>query len=184
MVMRIAFILLLTCVVAAAQTSTKLRQKYGEPISDTYDGQPVEIYKVRPDTKVTVRYTKQGDVCSMFIAPLTETTNGKPSLLKSQPLDEIIDELVPKDQRGKYLMGTFINITCLPKNDCYGTQEDYQKVSIHKHGSIDAHPYASISWKARACAQDAQRKRTSTLGAQPNKSLHASRGSVFRMKLY
>src|SRR5215471_9107902 len=151
--MRIAFVILLTVVVATAQTGSTLRQKYGQPISDTYDGQPVEIYRVRPDIKVTVRYTKHGDVCSMFIAPLSEVTNGKPSLLKSQPLDDVIDELVPKDQRGKYLMGTFLNITCLPNNDCDGTEEDYQTVLIHKHGSVDAHPYASISWKSRACAQ-------------------------------
>ena len=151
--MRIAFILLLMTVIATAQTSSTLRQKYGQPTSDIYDGQPVEIYKVRPGIKVTVRYTKRGVVCSMFIAPLSETTNGKPSLLKSQPLDDVIDELVPKDQRGKYLMGTFLHITCLPKNDCYGTEEDYQRVLIHKHGSVDEHPYASISWKGRACAQ-------------------------------
>jgi hypothetical protein len=154
--MRIAFVFLLVAVVATAQTSSTLREKYGQPTSDTYDGQPVEIYKVRHDMKVTVRYTKHGDVCSMFIAPLSETTNGKPSLLKSNALDEVIDELVPKDQRGKYLMGTFLNITCLPKNDCYGTEEDYQRVLIHKHGSTDAHPYASISWKSRACARRAK----------------------------
>jgi len=151
--MRIAFLFLLTTVVATAQTGSALRQKYGQPTSDIYNGQPVEIYKVRPDIKVTVRYTKQGDACSMFIAPLAETTNGKQSLLLSEPLDEVIDELVPKDQRGKYLMGTFLNIICLPNNDCSGTEEDYQRVLIHKHGNTDAHPYASISWKGRACAQ-------------------------------
>ena len=91
----------------------------------------------------------------MYIAPLAEATNGKPSLLKSQVLDDVIDELVPKDQRGKYIIGTFLNITCLPNNDCYGTEEDYQRVLIHKHGSIDAHPYGSISWKGRACAERA-----------------------------
>jgi len=155
--MRIAFVLLLTAVVATAQTPKTLRQKYGQPTFDTYDGQPVEIYKVRPDIKVTLRYTKDGEICSMFIAPLSGTTNGKPSLLKSQELDEVIDELVPKDQRGKFLMGTFLNITCLPNNDCDGTEEDYQKVVIHKHGSIDAHPYASISWKSRTCAPRAKR---------------------------
>ena len=151
--MRIAFLFLLTVVVATAQTASTLRQKYGEPTSDTYDGQPVEIYRVRPDIKLTVRFTKHGDICSMIIAPLSEPTNGKPSLLKSQPLDDVINELVSKDQRGKYLMGTFLNLTCLPNNDCYGTEEDYQRVLIHKHGSTDAHPYASISWKGRTCAQ-------------------------------
>ena len=151
--MRIALLFLLTAVVATAQTASTLRQKYGLPTSDIYNGQRVEIYKVRPDIKVTVRYTKHGHVCSMFIAPLSETTDGKPSLLKSQPLDEVIDELVPKEQRGKYLMGTFLNIICLPKNDCFGVEEAYQKLLIHRHGSTDAHPYASIQWKHRTCAR-------------------------------
>jgi len=153
--MRIVFVFLLAAIIATAQTPSKLRQKYGPPTADIYDGQPVEIYKVRPDMKVTVRYTKHRDVCSMYIASL-ETTNGKPSLLKSQALNDVIDELVPQDQRGKYLMGTFINIICLPDNDCSGTEENYQKVLIHKHGSLDAHPYGSISWKGRACAQHAE----------------------------
>jgi hypothetical protein len=177
--MRIACIFLLTSVVAAAQTSTTLHQKYGQPTSDTYDRQPVEIYKVRADIKVTVRYTKHGDICSMFIAPLSEMTNGKPSLLKSDALDEVIDELVPKGQRGKYLMGTFLNITCLPKNDCYGTEENYQRVLIHKHGSIDAHPYASISWKSRACAQRAKGNARQHSGAQPTNRWTRAAGACF-----
>ena len=157
--MRIAIILLLTAVVATAQTSSTLRQKYGQPTSDIYNGQPVEIYKVRPDIKVTVRYTKQGDVCSMFIAPLSETTNGKPSLLKSQPLDEVIDELVPEDQRGTHIMDTFLNMTCLPNNNCYGTQQDYKQLVIVHNGSIDAYRYVSIEWKHRKCQTPASTKR-------------------------
>jgi hypothetical protein len=152
--MRIAIILLLTAVVATAQTSSTLRQKYGQPTFETYNGRPTsETYNVRPNIKVTVRYTKGGDVCEMFIAPLSETKDGKPSLMKSRPLDEVIDELVPKEQRGKYLMGTFLNITCLPNNDCFGVEENYRKLLIHRHGSTDAHPYAFIRWKNRTCAR-------------------------------
>jgi hypothetical protein len=163
--MRIAFIFLLTAVVATAQTSSTLRQKYGQPTSETYDGEPVEIYKVRPDIKVTVRYTKRGDVCSMFIGPVSETTNGKPFLLKSEPLDEVIDELVPEDQRGTHIMDTFLNITCLPNNDCYGTRKDYEQLLIVHNGSIDAYRYASIEWKHRKCLQrrrNAQNNRNAT----------------------
>lgn len=152
--MRIAIILSLLAVVATAQTSSTLRQKYGQPTSATYSGRPTsETYNVRPDIKVTVRYTKGGDVCEMFIAPTSETKDGKPSLLKSQPLDEVIDELVPKEQRGKHLTDTFLDIICLPKNDCFGVDWNYQRLTIHVHGSTDAHPYASIYWKHRTCAR-------------------------------
>jgi hypothetical protein len=151
--MRIAVIVLLAAVVSTAQTSSTLRQKYGQPTSETHNGRPMsETYNVRADIKVTVRYTKSGDVCEMFVAPLSETTDGKPSLLKSQPLDEVIDELVPKEQRGKQLMDTFLNIACLPKNDCFGVERNYQRLTIHVHGSTDAHPYASIQWKNHTCA--------------------------------
>jgi hypothetical protein len=143
--MRMAVFLLLVCVVATGQTSSTLRQKYGQPTSETYN--------VRPNIKVTVTYAKTAEICEMLIQPIAETENGKPSLLKSQPLAEVIDELVPKEQRGKYLMGTFLNIICLPNNDCFGVEENYEKVLIHRHGSTDAHPYASIHWKTHTCAR-------------------------------
>lgn len=161
--MRIAIVFLLTAVVATAQTSSTLRQKYGQPTSETYDGQPTEIYKVRPDIKVSVRYTKHGDVCSMFIGPVSETTNGEPSLLKSQPLDDVIDELVPKDQRGTHVMDTILSGSCLPPLPsyvCTGTDEKYKRLSIHLRGGLDAYNFASIEWKHRKCQTPASTKRT------------------------
>ncbi len=150
--MRIAIILLLTVVLVTAQDFRTLRQKYGQPISEKHNGRTSsETYKVRPDIKVTATYTKSGDLCEILIAPLSETKEGKPSLLKSEPLNEVIDELVPEEKRGKHLIDTFINITCLPKNDCFGVDRNYQRLTIHVHGSTDAHPYASIQWKHHTC---------------------------------
>jgi hypothetical protein len=150
--MRIAIIFLLTAVVVTAQTSSALREKYGQPIGETYEGQPTsQTYNVRPDIKVTVRYTKSGDVCEMLIAPVSETTNGKPSLLKSEALDQVIDELAPEDQRGTLIMSTFLNISCAPNYDCYGTRADYKLLSIYRNGSTDAIRYAEIGWKHRKC---------------------------------
>jgi hypothetical protein len=141
--MRVAILLLLTAMVAGAQTPNSLRQKYGQPTSETYN--------VRPDIKVTVTYAKTGEVCEMLIKPFSETETGTRFLLKSQPLDKVIDELVPKDQRGKYLMGTFVNMVCLPNDDCGGTDASYERVSIFRNGSIDAHRFASIHWKREMC---------------------------------
>jgi hypothetical protein len=75
-------------------------------------------------------------------------------------------------------MGSFLDITCLPNDDCHGTEEDYQMVLIHKHGNNDAHPGALITWKGRACASRPKGNHASPR-AQPNKSLHARRESVF-----
>lgn len=154
--MRIAIIFLLTAVVATAQTSSTLRQKYGQPTSETYKGPPTsQTYNVRPDIKVTVSYTKHGNVCAMLIKPVSEMTNGKPSVLKTQQLNEVIDELVPKEQRGKHQMDWFLHTQCYPKNDCFGVEKNYQRLTIHVHGSTDKHPYASIRWKKHTCARAA-----------------------------
>lgn len=143
--MRVMAMMLLTCVVAAGQTSNGLRQKYGAPISETF--------KVRPNTIVTVTHAKTGEVCEMFIAPQLPSTPIKSTgaVLKSKGLNEVIEELVPASQRGKLLMGSFLNLTCLPNNDCAGTGEDYERVYIYRNGGIDAHRYATIQWKGSAC---------------------------------
>ncbi len=137
--------MLLTCAVAVGQTSNDLRQKYGATVSETF--------KVRPSIVVTVTHAKTGEVCEMLIAPQLPSTPIKSNgtVLKSKVLNEIIDELVPANQRGKFLMGSFLNLTCLPDNDCAGTGEDYERVYIYRNGGIDAHRYATIQWKGSAC---------------------------------
>jgi hypothetical protein len=143
--MRVMGMMLLTCVIAAGQTSNGLRQKYGTPISETF--------KVRPEVIVTVSHAKTGEICEMLIAPQLPSTPIKSSgaLLKSKLVNEIIDELVPARQRGKLRMGSFLNLMCLPDNDCAGTGEDYERVYIYRNGSIDAHRYSTIQWKGSAC---------------------------------
>lgn len=124
------------------QTSNDLRQKYGAPVSETF--------KVRPDVVVTVAHAKTGEICEMLIAPQLPSTPIKSNgaVLKSKVLDEIIDELVPASQRGKLRMGSFLNLTCLPNNDCAGTGEDYERVYIYRNGGIDAHRTLQSNGKA------------------------------------
>ena len=62
-------------------------------------------------------------------------------------LREIIDELVPLNDRGKYKIGSFLNILCLPKNDCAGTSEDYEKLIIYYNAGRKGANYAVIQWK-------------------------------------
>ena len=51
--------------------------------------------------------------------------------LSPDTLKEIIEELVPSSGRGKFLMGTFENIHCLPLDDGVGTSESYEKLTIY-----------------------------------------------------
>ena len=142
--MRVVILLLLTCGIASAQTTaSELRHKYGQPVSETYN--------VRPDVTVTVTYAKSGAVCELLIKPSSKSETGKPPLLKSQPLNAVIDELVPTSQRGKYLMAGFVNIFCMPDGGCEGTEESYERLTIFRNGGTDAHRFASITWKRNAC---------------------------------
>ncbi len=141
----ILFVLLL-CVPILAQTSTELRQKYGAPTS--------EIFVVRPNVVVTLTYAKNGEPCELLIEPQRPATPIKSSTtrLTLSVLNKIIDELVPSDERGKPLMAGFVNMRCLPNDDCWGTSSTYEKVSIYYNSSgKDEYRYATIQWRGKAC---------------------------------
>ena len=146
--MKIAFLLLILCTTATAQSSTGLRQKYGSPVK--------ESYLVRDSILATASYNKEGrQVCEILIEPLPPSTPIKSDdqKIKSGILDELINELVPMQERGKHLMSGFLNLTCLPRDDCAGTGEDYENVYIYRNGGIDSHRYATIQWKKVGCGK-------------------------------
>ena len=144
--MKALFTILIICVSANAQSQEELHKKYGAPISETLT--------IRPSVFLTVTYAETGDVCEMIIhpqqltldlnSPITET-------MQSTTLTEIIDELVPKSRRGKLIMGTFLNIVCLPLNNCFGGMSTYERVTIMRNGGNDRERYARIGWKGRTC---------------------------------
>ena len=136
------FILTLALMV---QSQGSLQQKYGPPMR--------ESYLVRPGILVTAMYNKDREVCEMLIEPepppsLIKSSDAK---LESRVLNEIIDELAPKSERGKHIGSSFLNLTCLPRNDCAGTSETYERVVIYRNGGVNAHQYATIQWKRLGC---------------------------------
>jgi hypothetical protein len=62
-------------------------------------------------------------------------------------LRELLDELVPQKDRGEYIIGTFLNIMCLPKNDCAGSSEEFEKLTIYYNAGQDGANYAVVQWK-------------------------------------
>ena len=46
-------------------------------------------------------------------------------------VNAIIDELVTRSSRGKQLIAEFVNRECLPENDCNGTSDSYEKITIY-----------------------------------------------------
>jgi len=48
-----------------------------------------------------------------------------------ESVDAILDELVPLATRGKFVIGEFEDVICLPADDCRGTSLTYEKVTIY-----------------------------------------------------
>ena len=145
--MKTVVVILIICAAPQAQSLSSLRQKYGPPVK--------ESYLVRPGVLATATSNRDGQVCEILIEPLPPSTPIKSSdeKLRSSILNEVIDELVPVTERGKHVISTFLNLNCLPRNDCAGTGEDYERVSIYRNGGVDAHRYATIQWKNSGCGK-------------------------------
>ena len=125
----------------AAESRDELKQKYGDPVSETFI--------VRPGISVTATFGKNGRVTEYLVAPLI------PALIKSRgatlsvdSVKAIIDELIPLPVRGKHLIGGFVNATCLPENDCNGISDSYEKVTMYYNVATEGRVhYAVIQMK-------------------------------------
>ena len=131
----------LLCVPVGAQTQVSLHQKYGTPQAETF--------VIRPGITLTATYTPAGDVREMIVAPEQPTSiiKSTTATLDNELLHEVINELVPLRERGKFIIGTFLNITCLPKDNCAGSSEDYEKLTIYYNAGKNGANYAVIQWK-------------------------------------
>jgi hypothetical protein len=134
-------ILLIMCTAVVAQSRDDLKKKYGQPLAETF--------LIRPEIIVTASYDSKGQISELLIAPkLTGLIKSKSKGLSLETLNELIDELIPVSERGRGLIGGFMNIGCMPQNDCYGSYVDYEKVIIYYNaGQHGAANYAVIQWK-------------------------------------
>lgn len=133
---------MLTCLVLFGQTKDELRRRFGQPVSETFT--------VRPGILVTARYGADGRVTEYLVAPenRAQVKSRGSSIMSKEIAAEIIDELVPKWERGKFLMGGFVNMGCLPDADCAGTTENYERVAIYFNSAPEfkVH-YAVVTFK-------------------------------------
>lgn len=49
-------------------------------------------------------------------------------------------------------MGTFLNIICLPDDNCSGTSQDYEKLNIRWLGNKGHYRYVFVRYKGRNCS--------------------------------
>lgn len=147
MLLRLCAVLLALAIPTAfpGNNPEELRQKYGQPIS--------EAFLIRPGIVVVASYGRSGNTCQLVIRPkeperliksVSDTINYK--LLK-----KLEDELVPAPERGKYKTGGFVSLLCPPRNDCFGTEEDWQNVVIYTNSGKDGANYDVIGWTRSEC---------------------------------
>jgi hypothetical protein len=128
-------------------TSQTLQKGYGTPISETN--------RVRPGVVASARYGASGRACAIVVEPEQPhcpLNNPKNTIGDYRQAVAILKELVPETERGQYVIGGFVNIFCLSADtDCFGVNEDWQKLTIFRSGSNDRQHYATIQWKRDEC---------------------------------
>jgi hypothetical protein len=140
-----------------ANSPETLRQRYGQPVSQTF--------LVRPGIVVTATNGATGKICELVISPGPEEPDPNNKMMKRWPgsapihddlLRQIAEELVPKSEWGKYIIPTFIDGVCMPQNDCAGVEEEYQNLTIFRSnaGVAGASRYETIRWKRAECGQN------------------------------
>ncbi len=105
---------------------------------------------MRPGVLATATYGTGGRIAELVIAREIkgDVKSRIWSVFSKEELTAIIDELVPKGERGNFLMGEFDNIFCLPDDDCAGVSEDYEKLSIYYNAAQEGKVhYAVVQWK-------------------------------------
>ncbi len=146
-------LLRLACVCALAlQVTNSLNGRFAK-------FKPIEAYEVRPEILMVPRYSDDGQVCEITIQRF-HTLNGAASLSSTIPreqLIQIIDELVPRGDRGPLspvnLGREYISLYTSPTVTTYA---EYENVSIYIYGIASPHAcagdvVATILWKKRKC---------------------------------
>jgi hypothetical protein len=114
------------------QSRDDLRRKYGDPVSETF--------VVRPGVSVTASYATNGRIVELLISPEAQGYIKSYALRKPTSRDFVrvlIDELLPSSLRGKFVIGGFNHMVCLPTNDCGGSSEKYENATIYYNGGKD-----------------------------------------------
>ncbi len=143
--------LILTSVaVVRSQRPEVFHARLGNPISAEKKNGKVtaETYNFPPGFRVSVYYSPNQMAKSLRILPensqLTDVQSDP--VVPQEELQAALDRIVPLSDRGDYVMGTFLNIICLPKNDCGGVQWAYEKVSIYYNSGNGGMRYAHVTW--------------------------------------
>jgi len=134
------------------QNRDTVQKLYGSPVS--------EVYRTSQNLIVTATFAPNGSLCRAHIS--SDLGSG----ITDTQLNLVLDELAPKDLRGRYKIGTFLDITCLKENapanssgkividpcsECSGVSEDYERVNITRYGNTNQYSSAHIVFQRPDC---------------------------------
>jgi len=124
--------MVLACGALFAQSDNGFRERYGKPISETF--------AVRDGVGVTVKRGPDGHISELLIAPLRNDTlvRSRTMMMSNELAKRVLDELVPLTGRGKFLIAGFVDAECMPENDCAGSEESYENVSIYYNSAAES----------------------------------------------
>ena len=157
------FLLLITATVifstaVEGQSARVFHKRLGKPDKvETKDGKVVkETFRYDSKFLVTVTYSDSGKAASLKILPenshlLDVRTD---PVVKQEELKSALDKIVPADEQGKYVCGTFLNVICLPTNDCAGVRWDYETVSVYYNSGNGGTRYAILTWREKPISGD------------------------------
>ena len=117
-----SFLFLVIATASVAQTATDLTARYGYP--------DVERFVVRPGITMMASYAEDRTACEMVIEPKhpIHRTDDKEQLMETATVSEIIDELIPKSERG-ILLDRIFEAMGAPQFE----HDKYQNVTISRY---------------------------------------------------
>lgn len=142
---RVAFVCLMLATLALTQSRSRLQSLYGRPVSG--------VYRTSKGLFIKPTFAPDDTLCAAHISAEGRT-------MKEAELETVLEELAPKDARGKYIIGTFLDYTCLETDKagqfteahgCGGVSEDYERVTITKWGNTNDYNSADLAYYRRGC---------------------------------
>ena len=130
---------------ALTQSRSMLQERYGNPVGD--------VYRTSKGLLIKPTFAPNGSLCAAHVTAENRT-------MTEAELETVLEELAPKDARGKYIIGTFLNLICLETKDagqingahaCGGVSEDYDRVTITKWGNTNDYNSADVAYYRRDC---------------------------------
>jgi len=95
-----------------------------------------ETFSVRTGIGVKVRKGPNGQIAEMLIFRMHADSDAAEEYdVQHEIAKNVLDELLPASGRGKFVIGGFVDAFCMPENDCAGSSEDYENVSIFYNSS-------------------------------------------------